>query len=250
MDNAAALFVDAPVEEGHGARAALLTPSGPVTYAALQSLTDRAAHALRARGVEHEQRVALVLPDGPAWAATFFAALKLGAVAVPLNTRLDAAQLRTVLADYRPKAVVADRALLAATGLDAEALGPRALDFDTLVAGAPAAALAPEPVGGDAMAFWLSTSGTTGFPKAAAHCHRTLPACRHYLDVLGMAEDLRVRRASRSGRGAGGAARGLAAVPGGRAAAPPAAAGDQDRERAAAHRDREAPALPAARAGA
>ena len=36
MDNAAALFVDAPVEEGHGARPALLTPSGPVTYAQLQ----------------------------------------------------------------------------------------------------------------------------------------------------------------------------------------------------------------------
>jgi len=186
MDNAAALFVDAPVEEGHGARAALLTPSGPVTYAELQGLTDRAAHGLRARGVEPEQRVAMLLPDGPAWAATFFAALKLGAVAVPLNTRLGAADLRTVLADCRPKAVVADRALLAAAGVDAETLGPRVLDFDALVAGAPAAALPPEPVSGDAMAFWLYTSGTTGSPKAAVHCHRTLPACRHYLDVLGV----------------------------------------------------------------
>jgi len=84
MDNAAR-FVDAPVAEGHGARAALLTPSGPVTYAQLQGLTDRAAHGLRGRGVEPEPRVAMLLPDGPAWAATFFAALKLGAVAVPLN---------------------------------------------------------------------------------------------------------------------------------------------------------------------
>jgi benzoate-CoA ligase len=186
MDNAAALFVDAPVEEGHGARAAFLTPSGPVTYADLQRLTDRAAHGLRARGVEPEQRVAMLLPDGPAWAATFFAALKLGAVAVPLNTRLDAAQLRTVLADSRPKAVVADRVLLTATGVDPATLGPRALDFEALVAGAPTAALPPEPVGDDAMAFWLYTSGTTGFPKAAVHCHRTLPACRNYLDVLGV----------------------------------------------------------------
>ena len=192
MDNAAALFVDAPVEEGHGARAALLTPSGPVTYAQLQGLTDRAAHGLRARGVEPEQRVAMLLPDGPAWAATFFAALKLGAVAVPLNTRLGAADLRTVLADCRPKAVVADRALLAAAGVDAETLGPRVLDFDALVAGAPAAALPPEPVSGDAMAFWLYTSGTTGSPKAAVHCHRTLPACRHYLDVLGVTADERI----------------------------------------------------------
>jgi len=186
MDNAAALFVDAPVEEGHGARAALLTPSGSITYAQLQGLTDRAAHGLRARDVEPEQRVAMLLPDGPAWAATFFAALKLGAVAVPLNTRLGAADVRTVLADCRAKAVVADRATLAAAGVDAEALGPRVLDFDALVAGAPAAPLPPEPVGDDAMAFWLYTSGTTGFPKAAVHCHRTLPACRYYLDVLGV----------------------------------------------------------------
>ena len=186
MDNAAALFVDAPVEEGLGARPALLTPSGPITYAELQRLTDRAAHALRSRGVEPEQRVAVLLSDGPAWAATFFAALKLGAVAVPLNTRLDAAQLRTVLADCRPKAVVTDPAVLAAAGVEAATLGPRAIDFDTLVAGAPAAPLAPEPVGGDAMAFWLYTSGTTGSPKAAVHCHRTLPACHNYLDVLGV----------------------------------------------------------------
>ena len=186
MDNAASLFVDAPVEEGHGARAALLTPSGPVTYADLQRLTDRVARALRARGVEPEQRVAILLPDGPAWAATFFAALKLGAVAVPLNTRFDAAQLRTVLADCRPKAVVADRAVLAAAGVDAHTLGPGALDFDALAAGASDAPLPPEPVGGDAMAFWLYTSGTTGSPKAAVHCHRTLPACQNYLDVLGV----------------------------------------------------------------
>ena len=195
MDNAAALFVDAPVEEGHGARAALFTPSGPVTYAELQGLTDRAGHGLRARGVEPEQRVAMLLPDGPAWAATFFAALKLGAVAVPLHTRLDAAQLRTVLADCRPKAVVADRELLAASGV--ETLGRRVFDFDALVAGAPAAALPPEPVGNDAMAFWLYTSGTTGSPKAAVHCHRTLPACRHYRDVLGVTAADRVYATSK-----------------------------------------------------
>jgi benzoate-CoA ligase len=185
MDNAAALFVDAPVDEGHGDRPALLTPSGPVSYTRLQRLTDRAGHALRALGVEPEQRVALLLPDGPAWAATFFAALKIGAVVVPLNPRLGPGEVRAVLADSRPKAVVADRAMLAATGVPPEALGPRALEFDALVAAADTP-LRPEAVGGDAMAFWLYTSGTTGTAKAAVHCHRTLPACRHYLELLGV----------------------------------------------------------------
>jgi benzoate-CoA ligase family protein len=186
MDNAAAVFVDAPVQEGHGERPALLGRSGTVTYAELQGLTDRVGHGLRALGVEPEQRVAMLLPDGPAWATTFFAALKLGAVAVPLNTRLGAADLRAVLGDCRPKVFVADPALLAAAGVEPSTLGRPPISFDQVVAGAPGAPLTPEAVGPDAMAFWLYTSGTTGYPKAAVHCHRTLPACRHYLEVLGV----------------------------------------------------------------
>jgi acyl-coenzyme A synthetase/AMP-(fatty) acid ligase len=188
MDNAASLFVDAPVEEGWGDRAALVAPSGSITYRELQRLTDRVARGLRAHGVGPEQRVAILLPDGPAWAATFLAALKIGAVAVPLNTRIAPADLRIVLDDGRPSLLVTEPALLAAAGLDAGALGvPAVREPDVLAAGASGAPFRAEPVGADAMAFWLYTSGTTGSPKAAVHCHRTLPACRHYgLDVLGV----------------------------------------------------------------
>ena len=194
MDNAAALFIDEPVEEGYGERAALVTPSGAISYAALQRLTDRAAHGLRALGVEPEQRVAIRLPDGPAWAATFFAALKLGAVAVPINTRLAPAALGTVLADCRPKVLVTQP-----TGdIDTGAVAAPVRDFDSLVADTPSARVPPEPVGPDAMAFWLYTSGTTGSPKAAVHCHRTLPACRHYgSDVLGVTSADRIFSTSR-----------------------------------------------------
>src|SRR6185295_11246677 len=116
---------------------------------------------------------------------TFFGALKLGAVAVPLNTRLAPADLRAVLMDCRPRVLVADRALREAAAVDPAAIGARSvLDFDTLVRDAPGAAMPAEPVGADAMAFWLYTSGTTGSPKAAMHCHRTLPAGRHFLDVI------------------------------------------------------------------
>jgi len=187
MDNAAALFVDAPVEEGLGDRVALVTPTGSLDYAGLQRLTDRAAHALRALGVEPEQRVALLMADGAGWAATFFGALKLGAVAVPINTRLGPADLRTVLADCRPRVLVADLPLLEGAAIDPAALGIRtALDFEALVRDASAGPMRPEPVGADAMAFWLYTSGTTGSPKAAVHCHRTLPACRNYRELLGV----------------------------------------------------------------
>ena len=194
MDNAAALFVDAPVEEGLGDRTALVTPAGAVTYAALQRLTDAAAAALRARGVEREDRVGVFMADGPGWAATFFGALKLGAVAVPLNTRLTGADLRSVVADCRPRVLVADRGLLDGAGVDPLVVGARAVtDFDALMAeAAPSGPIVPEPVGADAMAFWLYTSGTTGRPKAAVHCHRTLPACRHFAELLGVSAADRV----------------------------------------------------------
>jgi benzoate-CoA ligase family protein len=194
MHNAAALFIDRPVHEGHGDRAALVTPSGPMTYASLQRLTDRAAHGLRALGVEPEQRVAIRLPDGPAWAATFFGAIKLGAVAVPINTRLVPAALGTVLADCRPKVLVTQPT----TDIDAGAPTAPVRNFDSLVADTPSAPVRPEPVGPDAMAFWLYTSGTTGSPKAAVHCHHSLPACRHYgIDVLGVTSADRIFATSR-----------------------------------------------------
>ncbi|HYB69411.1 MAG TPA: benzoate-CoA ligase family protein [Candidatus Bathyarchaeia archaeon] len=188
LANAATPFVDAPLTEGLADRPALVGPAGAISYAALRRLTDRAGHALRALGVEPEQRVAMLLPDGPAWAAVFFAALKLGAVAVPLNTRLGGTDLRVVLADCRPKVLVVDPQLHAAAGSALDGLGiPRVVGWESLVAGAPDRPLESEAVGPDAMAFWLYTSGTTGSPKAAVHCHRTLPACRFYgQDVLGV----------------------------------------------------------------
>ena len=87
VDNAASALIDHPLAEGLGSRAAIVTPGKSWTYGELQALTDRAAQGLRRLGVEPEQRVALLMPDGVEFAAAFFATLKLGAVAVPLNTR-------------------------------------------------------------------------------------------------------------------------------------------------------------------
>ncbi|HYB40889.1 MAG TPA: benzoate-CoA ligase family protein [Candidatus Methylomirabilis sp.] len=185
--NSAAVFVDDPIEEGCGEQMAIATPTTRLTYRELRALTDRAGQGLRRLGVSVGHRVALLLHDGPEFAASFFAAIKLGAVAVPINTRLGAADAHAILVDSGARAVVAETALGGALRASPGALGIEPLSFDDLVSDADAAPLAAEPVGLDAMAFWLYTSGTTGFPKAAVHSHRTLLACRHYgLDVLGM----------------------------------------------------------------
>jgi len=195
MANAVPAFLDDHVAAGGGARPAIVTADGTTTYGELRALACRTGNALRGLGVEHEQRVALLLPDGLAWAATFFGTLRIGAVAVPLNTRLAASDWAAMLADSRARVLIADATLLSD-------LTPRLGDLPDLasviVAGGGDAtslearqarapdALPAEPVRGDDMAFWLYTSGTTGGAKAAIHAHRDLLACRHYgIDVLG-----------------------------------------------------------------
>jgi benzoate-CoA ligase family protein len=192
VDNAVSVFLDQPLAQGLGPRPALLTPGGACTYGELAGLAGRAGAALRRLGVETEQRVALLMPDGIGFAATFFGALRLGAVAVPLNTRLPEKDLRFILDDCRAKIVVADPVL--APVLGGQAGGRRVVSFDELVGAVPSgSSVAAEPVGGDAMAFWLYTSGTTGSPKAAMHCHRNLIACHLYADgVLGVTAEDRV----------------------------------------------------------
>ena len=164
----------------------MVTPSASATYAELLALAARFGHAFRARGVEPENRVAILLPDGLSWVGAFLGALRLGAIAVPLNTRLDAARWAAMLADCRARVLVTDddHATLLRPFLDAL---PRLNVLTPSVADGMATTLAPEPVSDEDLAFWLYTSGTTGAPKAAVHLHRDCLAGGGYADgVLGV----------------------------------------------------------------
>src|SRR5688500_18877480 len=163
MANAVTAFLDDAAAGRGGVRPAIVTPAGATTYRELLHLAARAGNVLRGLGLEPEQRVALLLPDGVEWAATFFGALRIGAVAVPLNTRLRPAEWVALLRDSRARVLIADAALLAelrsaltdlpylraviATGGGAGMLG-------ALLAAA-SADCGPEAVSGDDMAFWL-----------------------------------------------------------------------------------------------
>jgi 4-hydroxybenzoate-CoA ligase/benzoate-CoA ligase len=189
-DNGVRALVDDAVADGHGARVALVGPRGAVSYAELQRRVDGAAVRLRAAGVEPGERVALLLRDGVDFAAAFLGAIKLGAVAVPLSTRLAGADLAALLGDCGPRALVAEADLLAGAGAGSAA--GTVLTARDLESG-EGAGVAAAPVGPDAPAFWLYTSGTTGQPKAAMHRHRTLLAGGGYgRGVLGLEASDRV----------------------------------------------------------
>lgn len=208
MTNSIVAYLDTHIAAGQGGRTAIVTPTGSHTYAEVLAASCRAGNALRGLGVEPEQRVAMLLSDGLPFVATFFGALRIGAVAVPLNTRLRAEDCAAILRDSRAKVLVSDAAL--AEGLRAALAGLPHLravvtaepsrDFPSLdrLCERASPALEPEPVSGDDMAFWLYTSGTTGVPKGAIHLHRDHLACHHYADeVLGVTAEDRVLATSR-----------------------------------------------------
>ena len=192
MANAVSALLDGRIADGDGPRTAVVTPSGGATYAELLALAARFGHAFRARGVEAEHRVAILLPDGLAWVGAFLGALRLGAVAVPLNTRLDAARWAAMLEDCRARVLVTDddHATLLRPFLDTL---PRLNVMTPSAADGMATTLEAETVSDEEMAFWLYTSGTTGAPKAAVHLHRDCLAGGGYADgVLGVTPDDRI----------------------------------------------------------
>jgi benzoate-CoA ligase family protein len=192
--NAAAAFVDGALAAGWGGRVALRSPTGEWTYAQLAEQVNRAGNALQSLGVEMEQRVALLLYDSPEFAAAFFGAIKIGAVAVPLNTQLRVQDYLYMLNDSRAVALIVEEDLWAQLAPRREDLrflrhallvrrgaadGNPALgggDFSALLAQA-ANTLTPAPTSRDDAALWLYSSGSTGFPKGCVHLQHDMYCC-------------------------------------------------------------------------
>ena len=84
---------------GAARRGGAQTPHGSVSYAELLAGASAGAAELAARGVEPGQRVAIALPPGLAFAQALHACLLLGAVAVPVDLRLTAAERELITAD-------------------------------------------------------------------------------------------------------------------------------------------------------
>jgi benzoate-CoA ligase family protein len=200
--NAAADFIDRHLAEGRGGRLAVRDDGGRYTYAELAERVNRAGRMLEALGVGMEDRVAMLMLDTVDFPAVFFGAIKLGAVPVPLNTLLTAAEYEFMLQDSRARLLVVSAPLyekvapilaalpfLKAVVVDGgEGHGrPRLAD---LLAKAPAA-LQPAPTVADDVCFWLYTSGSTGQPKAAIHLQTDMLYASEYyaLPILGIHED-------------------------------------------------------------
>ena len=190
MFNAASYFVDRHIVEGRGSAVAIECGDGRVTYADLHEQVGRTASAMRDElGIRPEERVLLLMLDGPELAFAFFGAIKIGAVPIPANTLWTPDDYEFLLHDSRAVAVIVSAPLHARI---AEVLprcrsvrhvvvagGPAAdgaIDFDALIARGQAETTAEE-TSEDAPAFWLYSSGSTGRPKACVHLQHDMRVC-------------------------------------------------------------------------
>ncbi len=212
--NMVSYFLEGNLEAGRSDKVALTAKDryGDVrelTYGDVAALTNRTGRALRALGVEMEDRVLLAVGDGPEFVAGWFGALKIGGVVAAVNPLLPRDDYAYYLEYTRAKVALCDedslpgflaalpdarhlRALIVVgNGGELPGAPPIAiLRFDDATSAAPAE-LAVADTSRDDVAVWLFTSGTTGKPKGAVHFHHDFVFnCERYAkQVLELRED-------------------------------------------------------------
>ncbi|WP_257626954.1 non-ribosomal peptide synthetase, partial [Pseudomonas sp. Xaverov 259] len=145
-----------------------------LTYGELDRQANRLAHALIARGVGPEVRVAIAMPRSAEIMVAFLAVMKAGGVYVPLDIEYPRDRLLYMMQDSRAKLLLSHSSALAqlpvAEGLETLAID-RAEDWTGYSDTAPSVNL-----DGDNLAYVIYTSGSTGMPKGVAVSHGPLVA--------------------------------------------------------------------------
>lgn len=154
------------------------------SYGQLKDASGRLAASFAARGVGRGDRVAVLLGQGPEVLISHFAAMKLGAVGLPLFTLFGPDALAFRLRDSSARIVVTDRDNLDKV-LSLQAELPDLAEIYLIDGGAEPARdfwaeiaaarpLAAVNTRADEAAILIYTSGTTGPPKGVLHAHRVL----------------------------------------------------------------------------
>ncbi|TAN22367.1 MAG: long-chain-fatty-acid--CoA ligase [Actinomycetota bacterium] len=152
------------------------------TYAEIFDRITKLGSALAATGITRSDRVAYLGPNHPALIETLFAAHLLGAIFVPLNSRLAAPEIEYMLADSGAKVLVyAPESQALAAGIKnfpgmriaLESSGTMDIDYEEFL-GSGTLEKIDVRIGLDDPAMILFTSGTTGRPKGAILTHGNL----------------------------------------------------------------------------
>ena len=171
---------------GRGDRAALLhVPDGAseavtTTWAELDRDVDAAAAGLRDQlHLRDGDRVAIALTNSPAFVTAYFAVLRAGLVAVPVNTGYTSPEVARLLSDADVHVVLCDDTTtsvveVAVAGTSRVHVDPAGLDAVT----AAGRSAGPQDArgGAESLAVLMFTSGTSGRPRGAMLSHRAMLA--------------------------------------------------------------------------
>ncbi len=182
-------LIDEQVANGLGDKIAVYYKDKTYTYREMQNLINKVGNALHILGVHMEERVLLVMYDSPEAMASFFGAIKIGAVPVPLNTMYTPDDYRYLLNNSRARTIIADGDFIE----DIEGFKEKLLYLEnTIIIGKKTKAnhigfydivdrcsekLNVAYTTYEDSAFWNYTSGSTGVPKAAVHLQHDVFTC-------------------------------------------------------------------------
>ena len=166
-------------------RAMTIFDGQTTTYADMAARAAALAGGLHRRGVRRGDVVGLLAYNCPEFLEAFFAANHLGAIAMPINWRLAAPEVRYILEHSEARALVCDESLVAladaaTSGMEAPpvkvGISPAPPDGWTALAElrADSDVLAPAAVAADDIQRLMYTSGTTGHPKGVMLTHANL----------------------------------------------------------------------------
>jgi benzoate-CoA ligase family protein len=185
-----------------GDKTALYSLEGNMTFQEVADEVNQVGHALKKLGVRMGDYVGILALDGPQWVTSFFGTVKIGGIAVGMNTLLTAEEYDYILNDCRTRVLIVHEALLPA--LEGILDGQGFLEHIIVIGQAPE--------GGRSHAGWIAgepteleaapthredfcslnySSGTTGQPKGILHAHKDYPLTAQLWgsNILGIQED-------------------------------------------------------------
>ena len=181
----ASTLLDDNLAAGRGARTAIYFGDEKISYNELFRRVCAMAYALQWLNVARENRVLMILGDTSAFPISFFGAMRIGAVPVPVNPLYKASDYRFFLEDSEARVVIVDAANIeklneALVGYAEKIHVIVAEELNELLKAFPTE-ISPANTHHDDMAFWLYSSGSTGNPKGVVHLHSAIPAtCETY----------------------------------------------------------------------
>ena len=169
---------------------ALIDGSRTLTWAELDGAVDHLAWGLVDRGLKPGDRIALLLGNSIEYVIAYFAVLRAGLVAVPMNPAYTAAEVTVLLLDSGAGLVFVEPVTSAVGSEAAEAIAPCEIIDVTSAEWAGLLAAEPRPLAdvqttAATLALLLFTAGTSGRPKGAMLTHGALLANIDMLRAIG-----------------------------------------------------------------